>query len=327
MNYLKSTSPPGGALMMSAGQTVDVNHRALDTPCEEAINQKPTLCPAVRIARQPIPWWPRRPAPSDTMMPATPPFPANSVLTDILLPVFQVLPGALLLLSPALLIEAVSDGFLTETLTHRADMIGRYLFDVFPDNPAAAPAQGLSTLHASLLQVLTTGRAHELPRQRYEVPDPAHPGRFVERHWQPCNTPVLDAQGRVTHILHDAVNVTERVRGEDRLRASEDRTQTAQADADAQRLHLHDILLALPINVMALHGPTHVVRFVNPRFQAMFPTRELLGRPVRETLPELAGQGFFQIFDGVYQTGESFYDPEMEMQADFSYSGQLERRY
>ena len=34
-----------------------------------------------------------------------------------------------------------------------------------------------------------------MAQQRYDVPDPASPGHFVERHWLPVNTAVLDAEG------------------------------------------------------------------------------------------------------------------------------------
>jgi hypothetical protein len=52
-----------------------------------------------------------------------------------LLAVFQALPGAHLLLSADLLIAEVSNAYLADTLTERADLVGRYVFEVFPDNP------------------------------------------------------------------------------------------------------------------------------------------------------------------------------------------------
>jgi len=72
------------------------------------------------------------------------------------------------------------------------------------------------------------------------------------------------------------------------------------------------VLVQLPAQVATNRGPDYVFELVNPRYQAPFPDRALVGRPVREALPELAGQQFFELLDQVYQTGEPFYGQEME---------------
>lgn len=120
-------------------------------------------------------------------MPASPPDLAA------LLPIFNALPAPYLLLTPGLVIEAVSDAYLAATLTQRAGLLGRQLFDAFPDNPDTPNAQGVRNVRASLEQVLATGQPHEMARQHYDVPDPDHPGHFVERQWLPRTIPVLDA--------------------------------------------------------------------------------------------------------------------------------------
>ncbi|RZJ60421.1 MAG: protein phosphatase, partial [Hymenobacter sp.] len=120
-----------------------------------------------------------------------------SVISSDLLPVFNALPGACLLLSPELIIEAASEAYLTVTLTQRANVVGKYVFDVFPDNPNSLATAAQQTVQASLHQVLATGQPHELTLQPYDLPDPAQPGHFVERYWRTRNVPVLDAQGHV----------------------------------------------------------------------------------------------------------------------------------
>ncbi len=113
--------------------------------------------------------------------------------SSTLLAVFQALPGAYLLLSPDFNIEAVSDAYLSETLTERHQLVGRYLFDVFPDNPLAPEAHAVRNLRASLAQVLATGQPHQMALQHYDVPDPERPGQFAARYWLPANTPICDA--------------------------------------------------------------------------------------------------------------------------------------
>ncbi|AMR27852.1 hypothetical protein A0257_12635 [Hymenobacter psoromatis] len=245
-----------------------------------------------------------------------------------LLPVFNALPAPCLLLTPGLRIEAVSDAYLAATLTRRADLLGRDVFDVFPDNPAPPEAQGVRTLRASLAQVLATGLPHEMARQHYEVPDPERPGHFVKRHWLPLNTPVLDAQGRVSHLIHTLTNVTEQVRAEVEPRDSQTREQ-ATAAAEAQGLQLYQTFQEAPAMICVFDGPHHVFQFVNPPCQALVGTRPLVGKPIAEAMPELAGQPIFGLLDQVYRTGETFRANEMPVRLDHDNSGapELEARY
>src|SRR5690348_16399064 len=79
------------------------------------------------------------------------------------------------------------------TKTRPEDIIGRKLFDVFPDNPDDPESTGAANLTASLRRVLDTGRADVMPVQKYDIHDRA--GDFEERWWSPINTPVLGPDG------------------------------------------------------------------------------------------------------------------------------------
>jgi signal transduction histidine kinase/ActR/RegA family two-component response regulator len=126
---------------------------------------------------------------------------------------FESAPGLYLVLSPDLTIVAVTDAYLRATLTKREEILGRRLFDVFPDNPDDVGATGVSNLSASLDRV----RAHRVPDtmavQKYDIRRPdSEGGGFEERHWSPVNMPVLDDQGEVIYIIHRVEDVTEFVR-------------------------------------------------------------------------------------------------------------------
>ncbi len=101
----------------------------------------------------------------------------------------------------------------------------------------------------------------------------------------------------------------------------------ALAEAEQQRQQFYQVLMQLPANIVLLQGPNHVIEFVNPSYQQLFSGRALLGQPAFEALPELAGQGFLEVLDRVYQTGESLFLPEAETWANFASAGQLEQRY
>jgi PAS domain-containing protein len=110
---------------------------------------------------------------------------------------------------PDLRIVDVNEPYAAMTLTRRLAVAGRPLFEVFPDNPEDAKADGVNNLYASLRKAAETGTTHQMALQRYDVRDDG--GVFVERYWQPQNTPILDANGRLTHLLHTAEDVTESV--------------------------------------------------------------------------------------------------------------------
>jgi signal transduction histidine kinase len=125
---------------------------------------------------------------------------------------FESAPGAYLVLDPDLRIVAVTNEYLTATLTARDQILGHPLFDVFPDNPDDPEATGTRNLRASLETVLDTRAAHTMAVQKYDIRRPqSEGGGFEERYWKPVNTPVLKG-GRVVSIIHAVEDVTDLVR-------------------------------------------------------------------------------------------------------------------
>jgi len=138
-------------------------------------------------------------------------------VTDAPQPDFRVLfesaPGCYLVLDPGLVIVAVSDAYLRATLTRRADMLGRHVFEVFPDNPDDPATEGVSNVRASLARVLRKKEPDAMSVQKYDIPLPADEGGgFEERFWSPHNVPVLASDGSVAYIIHQVHDVTEFVR-------------------------------------------------------------------------------------------------------------------
>jgi PAS domain-containing protein len=110
---------------------------------------------------------------------------------------------------PGLQIVDINTAYAEATLTDRDSVVGRSLFEVFPDNPDEPLADGVSNLYASLRTVAQTGRAHAMAVQRYDICDPD--GSFIERHWQPINSPIHDENGRLAFLLHHVEDVTDQV--------------------------------------------------------------------------------------------------------------------
>ncbi len=126
---------------------------------------------------------------------------------------FESSPGLYLVLDSSFSIVAVSDAFLRATMTRREDILGKGLFEVFPDNPADPDATGVCNLRASLNRVLQHKAPDTMPVQQYDMRRPASEGgEYEERFWSPVNTPVLDAGGNIAFIIHRVEDVTEFVR-------------------------------------------------------------------------------------------------------------------
>lgn len=143
---------------------------------------------------------------------------------------FESLPGLYLVLTPALKIVAASDAYLKATHTTREGILGRGLFEVFPDNPEDAHSNGMSNLGASLTRVLQNRVPDIMAIQKYDVRGPD--GVFEERYWSPMNSPLLDDSGEVRYIIHRVEEVTDFVRH--KLQPAE--APDAAQDARLQRM-------------------------------------------------------------------------------------------
>ncbi|MEO7531115.1 MAG: PAS domain-containing protein, partial [Sediminibacterium sp.] len=80
----------------------------------------------------------------------------------------------------------------------------------------------------------------------------------------------------------------------------------ARKKMEAQAIMAQDLMMTAPGFVCTLTGPTHVYGLVNQRYQQLFGTRKIQGKPILEALPELEGQGFDLLLDKVYTTGAPY---------------------
>jgi PAS domain S-box-containing protein len=122
---------------------------------------------------------------------------------------FEGLPGLYLILDPELRIIAVSDAYAAATMTVREEIVGRDIFDVFPDNPDDPTATGEGNLRSSLERARDGRRPDAMAVQKYDIR--RADGTFEVRYWSPRNTPVLDARGDVAAIVHQIEDVTDYV--------------------------------------------------------------------------------------------------------------------
>lgn len=154
--------------------------------------------------------------------------------------VFQALPGAVALLTPELVYADVNEAYLSMSGRTRDQLIGRYVFDVFPDNPGDPSATGVRNLHASLRSVAATGERDTMALQRYDVADSEQPGVWQERYWSPVNVPVLAPDGTVTLIVHRVEEVTELIKARGN-RGGGGHTQVLEAELYTRARELQEL--------------------------------------------------------------------------------------
>ena len=152
--------------------------------------------------------------------------------------IFEAVPSLYLILSPELTILNATDSYLRATMTRREQIVGRHIFEVFPDNPTDELSTGVSNLRASLERVRRERLADAMAVQKYDVRRPdSEGGGFEERFWSPVNTPALGRDGKLRYIIHKVEDVTMfmRLRQEGvahSQRAEELQTRSARMEAE-----------------------------------------------------------------------------------------------
>ncbi|GMU02198.1 PAS domain-containing protein [Corallococcus caeni] len=145
-------------------------------------------------------------------------------------------------------------------------------------------------------------------------------GRPEEYFLTLCYSPVRDESGAVGGVFVSVFDVTREVRA----RQERDR---ALAEARAERERLYEVFMQAPAIIAVLEGPEHRFTVSNPLYQQLTGNRELLGKPVREALPEIADQGFLELLDTVRSTGKPFIAHDALIRLDRKGTGAVEDLY
>jgi len=201
-------------------------------------------------------------------------------------PLFNALPGLYLVLDPALRILAATDAYLRATLTQREAVIGRALFEVFPDNPDDPMADGVRNLRASLGRVQQRLEPDRMAVQRYDIRLPDGSG-FEERYWQPLNLPVLGPDGALACIVHQVEDVTEAQRRSREVAAINSRLRQAE-----QGLQEFAAIIESSTDAILSERLDGVIVSWNHGAERMFgySAAEAIGRPSAMLLPPDRGE-------------------------------------
>ncbi|WP_326509373.1 PAS domain S-box protein [Noviherbaspirillum album] len=140
------------------------------------------------------------------------------------------------------------------------------------------------------------------------------------RHMSVRAVPLTDSTGAIREWVGLHTDITEQV-----LAYAQREHLIKEVQAVNERMI--DVLMQAPAFICVLRGPDHVFEMINERYSQLVGHRQLVGQSVRQALPEIEGQGFFEQLDRVYQTGESFTGTDMAVQLRRSPGTPLEQRF
>jgi PAS domain S-box-containing protein len=116
---------------------------------------------------------------------------------------------------------------------------------------------------------------------------------------------IRNEEGGVGGMFCACTETTSRVLAERRLHEAAEALRASERALREERDRLHALFEHAPGFVAALEGPEHRFALVNQSYRRLVGDRDLVGRTVREALPDVEGQGFFELLDRAYATGEA----------------------
>ena len=138
-------------------------------------------------------------------------------------------------------------------------------------------------------------------------------GKLEDIYWTYSYSPVRDAAGNIQGTLVTCSETTGRVLAERALRTEQER--------------LLSLFHQAPVFLAVLRGPEHVFDMHNLRYGELIGQRDVIGKTVREAVPESIPQGFLEMLDGVYSTGNPFIAHSHPIDLQRIPGRPLERRY
>ncbi|WP_037067083.1 hybrid sensor histidine kinase/response regulator [Allorhizobium undicola] len=225
---------------------------------------------------------------------------------------FDQAPNPYVILDRQMVIIGMNEAYLSVTQRKRDELSGRNIFEAFPSEAGSVSERMLRT---SLQRVLEAGQIDHLPLIPYPIARPD--GQIEDRYWSATHTPFLNDRGEVELILQHTVDVTEmhllRQRAQQNIGVEVDVLRRAHEVSglnlllDRERGYFRSLLEQAPSFTAVLRGPDHVFDLANAAYRALVRRDKLIGMRVAEALPEISRQGFIEVLDRVYATGQPFH--------------------
>ncbi|WP_312956612.1 PAS domain-containing protein [Pseudomonas songnenensis] len=230
---------------------------------------------------------------------------------------FRLSPNAYVLLDRDLVILDANAAYLALTGRKLEEIQGQRLHEAFAADPLSPETTRVQELLDSFARVLSRKAVDTLPVIRYSIARQTPLGPVYEdRYWSATHTPILDEQGEVAAILQHTSDITELQAIKDSLsQAAGGRQPVQQLEQSvmsrakllqSEGEQLRRLFAQAPGFVCFLRGPRHVYELVNDAYRQVTGHRQLLGKTIRDGLPEIEGQVLIGLLDDVYRTGQPY---------------------
>lgn len=199
--------------------------------------------------------------------------------------IFHSLPVPFMVLDRDLRFVDANASYCAATLTQRQDLIGRHVFEAFPEE-----GENLRRYQEAFERALS-GEENVIALFPYSVPRPAEQGGGKSlKYWSCTHVPVRDATGRVTHILQQAEDVTALMhkgpQADAALEATvvqraerlESLSETLRAEGDFLKRLFH----SAPGFMAVLSGAAQTIALANEAFRRLVGRSDVVGRPLAE---------------------------------------------
>jgi PAS domain S-box-containing protein len=225
------------------------------------------------------------------------------------------------------LFDSMDEGFCTIEVLFDADGKKALDYRFLEINPSFEKLTGIpagEALQAKTVRQLVPNLEEKWFEIYGRIALTGEPERFVEG---------SDAMGRWYDVYAFRVGEPEKRRVAllfndvtERKRAESERERFFR-QLEAERARLNYLFEQAPAFVATLRGDDHVFELTNPAYLQLIGHRSIAGKPVREALPEVEGQGFFELLDDVYRTGEPFIGQGLPVELQREPGGEPEKRF
>jgi PAS domain S-box-containing protein len=234
--------------------------------------------------------------------------------------VFRTSPNPYMVVDRSLRFVDANEAYLEATHSTLEGIRGRSLFEAFPGGDTGGEPAHVRQLRHSLERVIRTGLPDVIALIQYPMARQTSDGiTYVDRYWSATHTPLFDESGEVTHVLQHTVDVTELQDLKRALRRAEaviaDETgsprieegvfsrarkiQEAHTSLAQEHERLRRLIDEAPTFTAIVRGREHIFEFANQAYYRLIGNRDILGKPAREAIPEVSGQGFLELLDHV----------------------------
>jgi PAS domain S-box-containing protein len=136
----------------------------------------------------------------------------------------------------------------------------------------------------------------------------------AEKLWTDLDySPILDEDGRPVAVIAIVIETTDRV--------------MAQRSIAGEWQRMAQMFEQAPGFMAMLSGPAHRFELTNRAYLQLIGHRAVVGKTIREALPDIEGQGFYELLDKVYTTGEPFIGSSVKVLLQRTPGAESEERF